>query len=220
MQFDQQLDPRLPLTVVLQRLRQVLLLVLIAALLPAIYPLQPWTPQWLLRVCQALVEFAPAVLLALLLTLLADFFRPRAQRVALSRYDASRRFARWGARVYAVLLPVQLLAVLWLWWSLNGQVENRVAAATARLEPLIPRIEAAGTAAALQDIAPQAPQLPNLEDQREQLLGGIRQNINQVRSTVSQQRRQLLTAAAIATMRGLLTAAAMAAALRFAAARL
>ena len=44
--------------------------------------------------------------------------------------------------------------------------------------------------------------------------------MNQVRSTVSQQRRQLLTAAAIATMRGLLTAAAMAAALRFAAARL
>lgn len=199
------------LAALLERLAQLLLLIVAAALLQGVVPFQPLAAAWSLRISQILVEMAPVVVLALLCSLLAQYLHP------LPRPRIAARIASIGYGLYAALVPLQLLAYGALWYASNSETQQRLQALQTQLQGVQPRLEAAASTAELQQILPLPVQAPApLVEQKRQLLQAVNKQVEQQRSQLLQQRNQFQLTSFLATVRGALVAAFMAAALRFA----
>jgi hypothetical protein len=198
------------LAAVLERLAQLLLLIVAAALLPGLFPFQPLAAAWSLRVCQILVEMAPVVVLALLACLLAQHLHPpTGRRLAI-------RITSFGYGLYLALVPLQLLAYGSLWFASGTETQQRLEALQTRLLAVQPRVSAASSTAELQQIVPLPAERPaGLEEQKQQVLQAINRELDQQRIQLQQQRDQFLIGSLLATLRGALVAALMAAGLRF-----
>lgn len=198
-------------------LARLVLLVMAVSTLAALVPFQPWAPGWYLRIAQVLVDYSPALVLALTLALLGRFFNRRSRQSAEPR-TLARRLVAIGLVVYAVLVPLQIGGFAWLWFDSASALRGRISSTEARLRPLQDRIRAATSPEALraalagngQPLPPAPPQLPPLPQQKQELLAAIDRDLNQLRTTLSQQRSQQLTGLLVGSLRGVVAAAALA----------
>jgi hypothetical protein len=201
----------LALAAVLERLAQLLLLIVAAALLPGLFPFQPLAAAWSLRLSQILVEMAPVVILALLCSLLAQHLQPQARR------RIAARIASIGYGVYAALVPLQLLAYGALWFASNSETQQRLQTLQTQLLAVQPKLEAAASTAELQQILSLPVERPAaLAEQKQQLLEALNNQVQQQSSQLLIQRNQFQLTSLLATLRGAVVAALMAAALRLA----
>jgi hypothetical protein len=200
-----------PLAALLERLAQLLLLIVAAALLPALLPFQPLAAAWTLRLCQVLVEMAPVVLLALVCSLLAQHLQP------LARRRIAARIASLGYGLYAALVPLQLLSFGALWLSSNSETQQRLEAMQSQVLSVRPRVEAAASTADLQQIVPLPADRPTaLDAQKQQVLQAINSQLASQRAQLVQQRNQFQLSSLLASLRGSLVAGLMAVGLRLA----
>jgi hypothetical protein len=199
------------LAALLERLAQLLLLIVAAGLLPGMVPFQPLGAAWSLRISQILVELAPVVLLALLCSLLAQHLQP------LARRRIGARIASIGYGLYAALVPLQILAYGSLWFASNGETQQRLEALQTQLLAVQPRLEAAASTAELQQIVPLPADRPaELAAQKQLVLQAITSQLEQQRAQLVQQRNQFQLSSLMATLRGALVAGLMAAGMRLA----
>ena len=153
------------LAAALERLAQLLLLIVAAALLPGLVPFQPLAAAWSLRMGQILVEMAPVVLLALLASLLAHHVQPSARRRLASR------IASVGFGLYVALVPLQLLGYGAIWFASGSETQQRLQMLQTQLQAVQPRVQAADSTAALQQIMPLPADRPaDLAEQRRLVL--------------------------------------------------
>lgn len=118
-------------------------------------------------------------------------------------------------------MPLQIGSFAWLWFGTAREVNKGVRSAEAQLQPLQERIRAASSSADLwaalassgQVQPPAPPQMPPLPQQKQELLTAIDRRLSQQRTTLSQQRIQLLTSQLLACLRGVVAAASVAAGL-------
>lgn len=82
-------------------LARILLVVIVASTVQALFPANPLAPGWYLRVAKMLVDYSPAFLLALSLALLSRFTSSSSRQSALAR-TLARRLLSIGLAVYAV----------------------------------------------------------------------------------------------------------------------
>lgn len=194
---------------VLERLAQLLLLIALAALLPGLFPFQPLTAAWSLRIGQLVVEMAPVVLLALLCCLLAQHIQPPAGRRLASR------IAGIGYGVYLALVPLLLLAYASLWVASDNETQQRLTALQTQAQQLQPRLEAASSTAELQAIIPLPAQRPaDIQGQKQLVMQAFNTQLEQQKRQLLQQRNQFQLSSLMATLRAALVAGVMAAGLR------
>lgn len=173
---------------VLERLAQLLLLIALAALLPGVFPFQPLSAAWSLRLGQIVVEMAPVVLLALLCCLLAHHIQPPTGR------RLAARIAGIGYGLYLALVPLLLVSYGSLWLASDREAQQRLEALNIQARQVQSRIPVKPSQSELQTFNSQ------LEKQRRLLL---------------QQRDQFQLTSLMATLRGALVAGVMAAGFRF-----
>lgn len=176
------------LAAVLERLAQLLLLLVAAALVPGLVPFQPLAAAWSLRISQILVEMAPVLLLALLCSLLASYVQPAARR------RLAARIASVGYGLYAALVPLQVLGYGALWFASGSETQQRLEVLQNQALAVQPRMEAAASTA----------------EQKQQVLKAIEAELQKQRTQLEQQRDQFLLNSLLATLRGVVVAAAMA----------
>lgn len=187
-----------------------------AAVAAGLYPFQPWAPLWWLRMSQLLVDYAPILILALGLALLANFYASKVQHS-----KRHRSLVKWMASVifvvYIVLVPLQVVSFGWLWFASSNQLRQSIRAAETRVLTLRGRISAAATEAELRSIlangAPQPAVGPSsipLSRQKADLLGAIDRDRAQLRTNLTQQRQRQLSNLTVSTVRGLIAATVMA----------
>jgi hypothetical protein len=198
------------LAVALVRVAQLLLLIALAALVPALFPFQPLAAAWSLRIAQILVEMAPVVLLALLCCLMAQHIQaPTGRRLAA-------RIAGIGYGLYLALVPLQLLSYGAIWFATGSETQQRLQVLQTQLLAVQPRVQAADSTAELQQIiALPAARPSSLTEQKQQVLQAIEGEVQKQRVQLERQRDQFLLTSLAATLRGALVAAAMAVGLRF-----
>lgn len=196
-----------------------LLVVQVVSTLAALFPFQPWMPIWYLRVGQVMVDYSPALLLILTLTLLSRFLN-RHSRSSANPRTLARRLARIGLWLYGLLVPVQIFCYGWLWLDSANQLQDQINNAEARLRPVQTGIRAATSQQALQaavtngqPMPPAAPNLPPLAEQKRQLLAYLDGDLRRLRANLQQQRSQQLTALLVSTARSVVCAAAIAVAM-------
>lgn len=198
-------------------LSRTVLLLLAASVIAGLFPFQPWAPVWFLRVAQLLVDYSPALILALVLSLLAGFYEPRMERSA-RQVSLAKRIATTALILYGALVPVQLLSYGWLWLDTGSQVRAAISNAESRIAGVRSKINAAASSEQLQaafangqPLPPPAPGLPPLPEQKRQLLAAINNDLTRLSTTLNQQRNQQITGLLVSTLRGVAVAAIVAA---------
>lgn len=180
-----------------------LLVLYVAGVAAAVIPLQPGTPAWQLRFCEALINQSPLVLMGLGLALVA-------QRCEADN-GASRRILRWTARAalpltlgFALLIPLQAAASLQLLQATARSSTTVLSTADTNLTAARQAIRQARSADELEAIANRLPvRLPamaelgaGLPEQQQQLLQILDQlrgrSQLQLQLATQQQRTQVL----------------------------
>lgn len=196
-----------------------LLVVQVVSTLAALFPFQPWMPFWYLRMGQVMVDYSPALLLILTLTLLGRLLNRHSRNSANPR-TLARRLAGIGLWLYGLLVPVQIFCYGWLWLDSANQLQDQINNAEARLRPVQAGIRAATSQQALQaavnngqSMPPAPPNLPSLAEQKRQLLAYLDGDLKRLRTNLQQQRTQQLTGLLVSTGRSVVCAAAIAVAM-------
>ena len=161
-----------------------LLVLYVVGVLNSLIPLQISAPQWQLRLCEALINQSPLVLMGLSVAVVARHLKPDNAAVD--------RLLRWTQRAalpltlgFALLIPLQGSASLQLLQTTNRNSSDMISTTNRNLEAAQTQIARAGSSAELEGLVNQLPlRLPPLAQlgsslgaQKEQL----RQVLDQVR---------------------------------------
>jgi hypothetical protein len=140
------------------RLLAVLLEVLvILALLSGAFPVALANPVWFLRLADGAVGLAPVLLLAVILLHLGSVLVSQNSVQGLSSGHRSLRLAGRWALVFAVLVPLQLLAFGWLWLESAQQLQARFAQVENQRSALLSSLMASSSEAELRQRITQVP---------------------------------------------------------------
>ena len=172
------------LTALLPWCASLLLVLYLVGVLNSVIPLQVSTPQWQLRLCEALINQSPLVLMGLSVAIVGRHLQPDNAGVD--------RLLRWTQRAalpltlgFALLIPLQGSASLQLLQTANRSSTELITSTTRNLTAAQAQIARAGSTAELETLVNQLPlRLPplaqlgtNLGAQQQQL----RQVLDQVR---------------------------------------
>lgn len=200
-------------------LARTVLLLLLVSVIAGMFPFQPWSPSWYLRLSQLFIDYSPALLLGLTLLLLAAFFEPNAERSS-QQLTHGRRLTGLTFWVYGVLIPLQLMSFGWLWIKSATQTRVAISNAETQVSPIRTRINAANDEANLLAIVgkarplPSAPaNRPSLATQKREFLTDLDRDLGTLRSNLTRQRNQQLAAALLSTLRAAIGAAVLATAM-------
>lgn len=199
-------------------IRTLTALILISTISVAIPP-QPGSPEYYLRLAQFCIDYSPALLLLLALSILASFLDGNSQQtkrqLVLARQISSIAFA-----TYAFLVPLQLFCFGWLWVDSGSQVRAAISSTETRLGSLRKSIDSANSISALATVLannqlplPPPSSAPSLDDQKRALIGAIDRDISQLRTKLNQNRLERISALLIGTLRGVAGSIAMGAGL-------
>lgn len=95
-------------------------------------PLTPSNPGWYLKFADTAISNSPIILLAVLTILLARVFFPDDESPHEVLQAAESLAGRW-ALIFAVIIPLQLMAYGWLWVVSGKQVNNQLQQAESKL---------------------------------------------------------------------------------------
>jgi hypothetical protein len=127
------------------------------ALLSGAFPFALANPIWWLRFSDAAVGLAPAVLLAVLALHLGTVLLERDAALGLVCGRRSFQLARRWAVLFALLVPLQLLGVGWLWIDSQRQLDARLSQVEAQRGALLSPLLASGSADELRQRLGQMP---------------------------------------------------------------
>lgn len=169
--------PQRDLASLLPWFASLLLLLYGVGVLGTIIPLQITSPQWQLRLCEALINQVPLVLMGLALAVIGQRWDPQGA--------VNNRILRWTRRAalpltlgFALLIPLQGAASLQILQTTNRNSSALITATERNLKAARQQINQAGSSTELAAIAEQLPtRLPPLE---------------QLGSSVGAQQQQLL----------------------------
>ena len=144
-----------------RRLAVVLEVLALLALVSGAFPLAVATPFWWLRQGFSLINLAPVLLLAVILLRFASFtLKPDADEDRLSLTRQTVQLASRWVLVFALLVPLQLISIGWLWFDSGDKLSQQLNQATTELAGLRNRLNAASSEAELQRL--QATTIPGL----------------------------------------------------------
>jgi hypothetical protein len=115
------------------------------ALLSGAFPFTFTNPIWWLRLSDAAVALAPALLLAVLALHLGTMLLERDADLGLVCGRRRFQLARRWAVLFAVLVPLQLLGVGWLWIDSQRQLDARLGQLEAQRGALLSPLLASGS---------------------------------------------------------------------------
>lgn len=188
----------------------------VISVLAALYPFQPWTPLWYLKVGQIAVDYSVSLLFGLVLALMALSAAPGNKKLGISR-RLVRRLSTASFVAYSTLLPIQLFSYGLHWLNTGQQTQQAVRKANSDLSSLRDRINASSNNAQLFTIIGRAPSLTSantnpseLTEQKKRIIDSLDLSLTQLRVRLQRERRQDLTALFMSTLKGTLGAAIIA----------
>lgn len=188
-------------------------LVLISLLASAI-PLPPAQPVWWLRLSDAVVNFAPLLLLAVILLRLGAVLLDSDADEALTSGRRSHQLASRWFFVFALLVPLQLIGYAWLWADSDSQLNRQINQGERGVDALRSRIQASRSEAELDSLLTAANPGPlpplqggSLTERKQQLSEAIAINTSRFSSSLRDQRAETLRTSLTGTLRVLVGAA-------------
>ncbi len=127
------------------------------ALLSGAFPFALANPIWWLRLSDAAVALAPALLLAVLVLRLGTVLLERDAEIGLACGHRGFQLARRWAVLFALLVPLQLLAFGWLWLDSQRQLDARVSQAERLRASMLSPLLASGSEGELRQRLSQLP---------------------------------------------------------------
>lgn len=135
----------------------VLEVLVILALLSGAFPLGFSNPVWYLRLADSSVGMAPVLLLAVILLHLGSVLVSQDSDQGLNCGHRNLGMASRWAVVFAVLVPLQLLAFGWLWLDSGRQLQSRIVQLETQRSTLLGSLMASSSEAELRQRIAQAP---------------------------------------------------------------
>lgn len=127
------------------------------ALLSGAFPFALANPIWWLRLSDAAVALAPALLLAVLMLRLGTVLLEREAKLALACGRRGFQLARRWAVLFALLVPLQLLALGWLWLDSQRQLDARLSQVERQRASMLSPLLASGSEGELRQRLAQLP---------------------------------------------------------------
>ena len=197
-----------------RRLAVVLEVLALLALVSGAFPLAVATPFWWLRQGFSLINLAPVLLLRF-----ASFtLKPDADEDRLSLTRQTVQLASRWVLVFALLVPLQLISIGWLWFDSGDKLSQQLNQATTELAGLRNRLNAASSEAELQRL--QATTIPgllpplipgSLPQQKAQLIEALDLSRSRLKANLSRERTSAVVNTIPPTLRVLLGASIVAA---------
>ncbi|MCX5958726.1 MAG: hypothetical protein NT053_02395 [Cyanobacteria bacterium] len=188
-------------------------LVLISLLASAV-PLAPAQPLWWLRLSDAAVNFAPVLLLAVMVLRLGDVLLDSDADEALTSGRRSQQLASRWFFVFALLVPLQLIGYAWLWADSDSQLNRQINQGERGVAALRSRIQASRSEAELGSLLAAANPGPlpplqggSLAERKQQLSEAIAINTSRISSSLRDQRAETLRNSLPGSLRVLVGAA-------------
>ncbi|MFM7266782.1 MAG: hypothetical protein ACKOZW_14565 [Cyanobium sp.] len=132
----------------LRLLLRAALVFIVAGLLMAMIPFQPWEAAWYLKIGQVSYEYGVTCLFAFALALFAEFFESDVER-AFQRRTRLLSLATAGVAVFALLVPLQMFSYGQVWMNSRDQTRMSVGSLNANLTRLSEEIQSARNLPAL-----------------------------------------------------------------------
>ena len=127
------------------------------ALISGSFPFSPASPIWWLRLSDAAVGLAPVLLLALLAMHLGALLLPGDAELGVRCGRRSFHLARRWAVLFALLVPLQLLGVGWLWIDSQRQLDARLSQIESQRASLLSPLLASASEAELRQHLAEVP---------------------------------------------------------------
>ena len=203
-----------------QLLALVLEALVVLALLSGAFPFALASPIWYLRLSDAAVGLAPALLLAVILLRLANVLVDSDSELAWSTRRRGAQLAQRWAIAFALLVPLKLLGFGWLWIDSERQLDARLSQAESQRAALVSSLQASGSEAELLQRLSQAPAggfpppppsllraSASLADQKQQLSEATSGALTTLKANLRDERTSMLRNSFPGSLRGLIGAA-------------
>lgn len=172
----------------------------VLSLLTAALPLRLAQPVWYLRLSDAAVNLAPVLLLAVILRLLSGvLIADDDDDVLLNRRRTHQLTSRW-AFLFALLVPLQLVAFAWLWVDSDSQINIRISRSESQVSALRSRLMASSSEPEMRRLLANSDTgpLPALEagtllQNKSQITDAIAANVNRLQAALRAERSAMLS---------------------------
>lgn len=189
-------------------LARVLEALVVLTLLSVAVPFALAQPTWHLRLSDAAMNLAPVLLLAVILRLLSGVLIAGDDDDAMINGLRSRRLVSRWAFVFALLVPLQLVAFAWLWVESDRQVSREIARSDTRAAALRSSLMASTSESELRRLlasnvtGPLPPLEPgNLLQQKPQIAAAIATNLSRLQASLRAERSAMLRNSLPGTLR-------------------
>ena len=169
------------------------------ALLSAAIPFGLAQPIWYLRLSDAAVNLAPVILLAVILRHLSGVLIADDDDDVLLNSRRSHQLASRWAFLFALIVPLQLVAFAWLWADSDSQINARISRSDTQVAALRSRIMASSSEPELQrllassDTGPLPPLEPGtLLQNKSRITDAIATNLSRLQTSLKAERSAML----------------------------